>query len=546
MGGASHARADEHRSQVSVQLADVLAFLDWDFLRVLGGPTARPKRISDIVIFDSADTQAVGADAIVLAVAVSAGGADAAALLELAGERGAAAVVFRTDEPLPPRIEELAARVEVTVLGVPPDMRWGQVYSLLQTATASTGDFELPLETGVPIGDLFALADAIAVAVGAPVTIEDPQWRLLAYSNLDYEIDDVRRDHILGRQPPPVWRKRIEERGLAAALRSSDGLVRFVGEKGDGLAPRVIAPVRAGDELLGSLWVAETGAPLEPAAERELERAAKLATVHFLSHRASEDIKRRTRGTVVRQVLEGWTPSGSMVRSPGPHTVLVFAPETRTSRSQVPEAERVLGIVSLHCESRHQDALCALVEERVWSIVPALGSDERASMLDLAARVLERVEASLGLRLVAAIGTTVPKIADVPRSKRAAEEALDVLERRPSARLVHIDDVRAHAALHHVVDWASGNPELAESEAKLEKLRAHDREREADYEATLRAYLDARGDIRVAAKRLSVHPNTLRHRLHRLTEISGLELDDPDERLMTELQLRIRQARQAG
>jgi DNA-binding PucR family transcriptional regulator len=36
-----------------------------------------------------------------------------------------------------------------------------------------------------------------------------------------------------------------------------------------------------------------------------------------------------------------------------------------------------------------------------------------------------------------------------------------------------------------------------------------------------------------------VHPNTLRHRLRRIVEISDLDLDDADERLVTELQLRI-------
>ena len=42
-----------------------------------------------------------------------------------------------------------------------------------------------------------------------------------------------------------------------------------------------------------------------------------------------------------------------------------------------------------------------------------------------------------------------------------------------------------------------------------------------------------------AAKRVFVHPNTFRYRLRRLTEISGLDLDDPLERLVAELQLRI-------
>ena len=57
---------------------------------------------------------------------------------------------------------------------------------------------------------------------------------------------------------------------------------------------------------------------------------------------------------------------------------------------------------------------------------------------------------------------------------------------------------------------------------------------------TLRAYLDAFGDVGLAADCLGVHPNTFRYRLHRIVKLAGLDLDDPDERLAVELRLRLR------
>jgi PucR C-terminal helix-turn-helix domain/GGDEF-like domain len=531
----------EGLEHTGLRLGDILSSVDSELLSLIGGPLDPTARITDVVIFDPADLHAVGAGTIVLAVAVPADGNDAVGLLEHAGERGAAAVVFRSVRQLPPRIKRLAAALGIAVLGAPPDVRWSHVFSLLRTAMVNTGGFQLPVESAVAVGDLFALADAIAGAVGGPVTIEDPHWRVLAYSNLGYEIDEPRRDTILGRTPPAEWRQRLDESGLTTALRTRDDVHRFEGKPGEGLAPRLVAPVRAGDELLGTVWVAETDRPLGDAAERELARAAKLATVHLLGHRASEDIKRRTRGAFVREVLEGWAPSRSAVgllRPSGPFTVLVFAVDAPTPPPRELNLERVLSIVSLYGESRHPDAMCALVEERIWSVLPALSADERQPTLELAARILDRVETSLELRLVGAIGTTVPRIADVPESRRAAEQALKVLMRRKDgARVVHIEDVRAHTILLQIIDWASENDEL--TQGKLEKLREHDREHGTSYRATLRAYLDAWGDIRVAAERLSVHANTLRHRLRRLVEISGIDLDDPEERLVTELQLRI-------
>ena len=59
---------------------------------------------------------------------------------------------------------------------------------------------------------------------------------------------------------------------------------------------------------------------------------------------------------------------------------------------------------------------------------------------------------------------------------------------------------------------------------------------------TLRAFLDTFGDVASAAKSIGVHPNTFRFRMRRLVEVSGLDLDDPDERLVFHLQLRIRRS----
>jgi DNA-binding PucR family transcriptional regulator len=56
---------------------------------------------------------------------------------------------------------------------------------------------------------------------------------------------------------------------------------------------------------------------------------------------------------------------------------------------------------------------------------------------------------------------------------------------------------------------------------------------------TLRAYLDAMGDVVAASKRISVHPNTFRYRLRRLVELFDIDVKNVDERLVLELQFRL-------
>ncbi|MFJ1561477.1 helix-turn-helix domain-containing protein [Streptomyces mirabilis] len=70
-------------------------------------------------------------------------------------------------------------------------------------------------------------------------------------------------------------------------------------------------------------------------------------------------------------------------------------------------------------------------------------------------------------------------------------------------------------------------------------LLCYDREHHSDFAATLLAYLETFGDIARAAAMLHVHVNTMRYRVRRLCELSGLNLEDPDERLNAHLQLRL-------
>jgi hypothetical protein len=515
-------------------LGDVIRNLDSEVLRVVRAPSADDRLVGDVAILDPTDERCVCAGAIVLAVGLSATEGEAFALVERAGRARAGAVVFRTDAEPSPRLVEIADEFDVALLSVPPEMGWGQLYSLMRTA-ATAGALSEADAAGVPVGDLFALADAIAARVGGPVTIEDPQWRLLAYANLDYEIDEARRQTILGRTPPGAWQARLDEAGVTRALRSGSTAVRFEGAPQDGLMPRLAVPVRAGDELLGSIWVAEAGAPL---AADELERAAQLAAVHLICHRASEDVKRRTRGVFVREVLEGRVPArgGPIVSPQGPVSVLVFEPAGRFDG----DADRVLSVIGLYCEDAHRDAMCAWIDERFWVLLPD-PAGERERVLALARRIIERVEASLRVQLLAGAGGPAAGIADVPRARRMAEQALNVLRGREAAEgVVHIEDVRAHAVLLELLEVAAERPSLAHG--RVDMLVAHDAERGSAYVDTLRAYLDCWGDIPAAARRLGLHVNTMRYRVRRLVELSGIDLADADERLVAELQLRMHAA----
>jgi DNA-binding PucR family transcriptional regulator len=63
---------------------------------------------------------------------------------------------------------------------------------------------------GLPSGDLFAVANAVAALIDAPVTIEDRSSRVLAFSGRQDEADRSRVETILGRQVPERYSRMVE------------------------------------------------------------------------------------------------------------------------------------------------------------------------------------------------------------------------------------------------------------------------------------------------------------------------------------------------
>ena len=182
-------------------------------LQVVADPHGLDVPVGDPVIYDQTERSAIAAGAIVLAVGVRPATADSDRMLAAAAGAGAAAVVFKAQGEL----AELLPRIGIARRCVPLRARGNDLDAVPRLPPerrpvlrpAAVGGI-----AGVPLGDLFALANVIAGIVGGAVTIEDPSRRVLAYSTLDQPIDAARRRSILGRQVP-------DSPGIASSIAAS-------------------------------------------------------------------------------------------------------------------------------------------------------------------------------------------------------------------------------------------------------------------------------------------------------------------------------------
>lgn len=115
----------------------------------------------------------------------------------------------------------------------------------------------------------------------------------------------------------------------------------------------------------------------------------------------------------------------------------------------------------------------------------------------------------------------------------AYRDATDVLALGTrSTDVVVVDEVWAQLTVQRLSSVAvSALP----TRSPLDELRAYDMGHGTCLADSLNAWLDANADIAVAARALTVHPNTLRYRVKRAAELAGLDLNDPAQRLVVQL-----------
>lgn len=521
-------------SEVRPTLQAVLAALGEVALSVVVAPRGLEVAAGEPVLYDPLDDDRLGPDLIVLGPGCD--GPAAETLVRAAAADGAAAVVLkaRPGVPYPVAAAEAAG---VALLAVPPDFAWGQLLSLLRAAVDGVGSGG---GDTLDADDLFGVANAIAAALGGPVTIEDRHSRVLAYSSLDQPVDEGRRLTILGRQVPDRYLELLRDDGVFPRLWASQEPIRVDGLGDLDILPRMAVAVRAGGEVLGSVWVAQGERELDDAAARLLADAAPVAALHLVRRRGRRDLATQRREQAVAALLsgEGDGIAFAALDLPADESLLVVAVEAVAGGASA-DAEvdrvRLAGLADLSCAWWRAGAVRAWVDGRLYLLLPGAGEGSEARAERLAGELAERARSSLRQTVLLGIGSAGAGAAHAGVSRAQADRALGVLQEHGGATVAAYTAVRAQAQALEVRDLVVERAHLRDG--RLGDLVRHDAVHGTDYVATVRAYLRAFGDVPLAAGAVGIHPNTFRYRLRRLAELSGLDLDDPDERLMTEVQL---------
>ncbi|MFF4550302.1 PucR family transcriptional regulator [Streptomyces sp. NPDC001435] len=386
-------------------------------------------------------------------------------------------------------------------------------------------------------GDYQELVDEISELLDAPATLENRDFELIAFGAYDSEgeldpsaLDPVRTRSILTRRSTAAVRTWFEGFGITRAT----GPVRIPPTPEAGVyRGRICLPVRHRGVVLGYVWLLDDDpGPSEQQLTAAMAVTARIGALLADEAQAGADLTRELRAVLTAE--PGWQRDMAVAelrtalgnRADGPHTVVCVAPWPSADPEDAPSVRTLPGATAL-CTvpwGPSAQSLALLVRLRSTdTVTPAVSA---------AGRLLERASNAAGSSgSAAAAGIAAPRLG-LAELGTAWQEAVG------AARAA-----LAEPQFGPVAEWARIGPYRLLTSLPAEATRdravaplltpAHQ-----ELARTAEVYLDRAGQAGRTAAELGIHRQTLYYRLSRVEQLTGLDLDDGEDRLLLHMALK--------
>ncbi|MGW3459191.1 PucR family transcriptional regulator [Streptomyces olivaceoviridis] len=412
--------------------------------------------------------------------------------------------------------------------------------------------------------DYQELVDEISELLGVPATLENRDFELIAFGAYDSEdeldptaLDPVRTRSILTRRSTATVRAWFEGFGITRAT----GPVRIPPSPEAGVyRGRICLPVRHRGVVLGYVWLLDSDpGPTDAQLASALRVAGRIGALLADEAEAGAGLSRELRAVLTAE--RGWQRDMAVAelrtalgpRADGPHTLVCVAPWPSADPDDAPAARTI----------PHATALCTLpwgTSGQSLALLVRLRTTESSTpALAAASRLLKEADGARGAAGGAARGAGARVAAAVAAGSTAGARAAGVTGcaagvGEPRTGLTELGTVwqeasaAARAALAEprlgpVAQWARiGAYRLLTA---LPPEAAHDRvvgpllsPAHRELARTAEVYLDCAGQAGRTAAELGIHRQTLYYRLSRVEQLTGLDLDDGEDRLLLHMALK--------
>jgi sugar diacid utilization regulator len=347
------------------------------------------------------------------------------------------------------------------------------------------------------------IARAVHELTGMPVAIEDRYGNLSAWAGPG--------------EPDPYPKESFAKREHVLRRLMRDGKPVREGE-------RLIVLASPRSDVIGVLALIDPGRRAGAADLVALEHGATVLSMELARLRGIADTELRLRRDLVRDLLSGTDDGSALIRAEAldvdlrrPHRVALVEGKGRNRSQDGRPQEALLHAVRRALRQARQAGLC-----ETWSGQVAVVTAGQADWEQVSRAVVADLDGPCHI----GVGGPAARPSELPRSLREA-----VLAQRLQKTLLHRSGACEYPKLG-IFRMLAGISDLTDVNEFvrewLGRLIDYDARRKAELVHTLTEYLEHGGNYDATAAELSVHKSTLKYRLQRIRDLTGLELNDPD------------------
>jgi DNA-binding PucR family transcriptional regulator len=396
-----------------------------------------------------------------------------------------------------------------------------------------------------PFDRLEDIADRISEVLQCPITIEDVNHRLLAYSMHDDCTDPARISTIISRRVPEKVINSLWKDGTIPTLLKTEEPVRVKQHDDIGLGNRVAISIWKNKEVLGFIWALEIHKTLSDEDLDLLKKAAKAVRNILLKLQVRKTKKEERSQEFFWKLLTGHVTSQEEIidsfhelslTPPSQYSIIIlkFDEEvTETMEKQLTYLLQTTQQVQVLLYTLDFNELIIMVSPKHDTEQPM--KDLKHFLNNFCIQLKDRYNIH---HIKPSIGGLYFNILQVEKSYKEAQSVLSMKEKFPE----ETRDIYTYAELgiYQYLDLLiEKRQQDGLTNYSLKKLKEYDLAHHTNLVETLETYIEKDSNINEAAKALNIHINTLNYRLKRIAQIAEIDLKNPNEKITIYLDMKI-------
>ncbi|MNR82002.1 Purine catabolism regulatory protein [compost metagenome] len=450
----------------------------------------------------------------------------------------------------------MADTAQFPILRAPLPKAPGELLQSLQQLASSEGAASAGLvlshqltQIALDGAGLEEIVKVLASRLDGPVLVEDRQFNLMVASNPQSFQSETYELVVGSNGTPMAILKVLEDDGTLRALRNDKSPVIL--PAGEGHAEvRHIFPVVVGGEICGFLSHVETGRPLGSEGSSILLHATHAVAIELLKQKGIAENEQKMRRDFFRDLLfsngnispetlhRRATYLGYQLSSS--YWVLVVEYDVVPNEELLPDEVKRLAS-TLNSLLSFRQALVITQTQGATILYPVKeGQPTLEKVQHLAETIRQKVSGTTeGWTVSIGVGMLYPDLLSIPRAYREAQHAVKIGRALGGTHsITSFSELGIYRMLLQFAESRNPNEFFCEA---LERLLEYDQQADKELVKTLRAFLECNGNLTETSDRLFIHRNTLKYRLERIRDITQIDLDDSENRLMLHLGLKMNQ-----